>query len=538
MSLTQKPEKNEYSEYETVASDEQTAKTRTSSTSTDSVSLSDLDEIMTSPDRIAAEKRKIMKNLLLICFAFLCNFTAFGGASNLQSSLNPDGGLGTGSLSIIYGSLIISAMFAPTFVIKHLGCKWTICFAIIGYMTYSLANFYPHWGTLVPSSIIVGLSGAPLWSAKCAYLTTSAKRYARLTNESTDSVVNRFFGIFFLFFQFNNIIGNLISSFILSSEDGASLAFPTCYNASFIENYCGHNDCQDDIDAAKNMYNSSECPVLGVSSSDVSNDTLYLLMGIYAAVALLGALVVGFLVDPIKIREKEDRGVFDLLIATFKHMQDRRQFLLIPITMYSGFEQAFITGDYTRSFITCPLAVNWVGFVLICYGACDSLCSFCVGYIEKYTGRPSLFGMAAVIHLALIITFLIWIPYPTSQALFFVLPAFWGVGDAVWQTQLNAFYGVLFVGNQEASFANYRLWESLGFVIAFAYQTFICVEYKLYVLLSVLVVGMSLYSYVEFTERRNRSRASNDVEKHTEENEAYLQSQSSFGGKNSLVTQM
>ena len=45
----------------------------------------------------------------------MCNFTAFNGASVLQSSLNDDGGLGTGSLAIIYGSLIVSAMFTPTF---------------------------------------------------------------------------------------------------------------------------------------------------------------------------------------------------------------------------------------------------------------------------------------------------------------------------------------------------------------------------------------------------------------------------------------
>ena len=51
--------------------------------------------------------------------------------------------------------------------------------------------------------------------------------------------------------------------------------------------------------------------------------------------------------------------------------------------------------------------------------------------------------------------------------------------------------------NQEACFANYRLWESLGFVIAFAYQNFICVRVKLIILLCVLVVGISLYYFVE-----------------------------------------
>ena len=60
-----------------------------------------------------------------------------------------------------------------------------------------------------------------------------------------------------------------------------------------------------------------------------------------------------------------------------------------------------------------------------------------------------------------------------------------------------ALYGVLFVSNQEASFANYRLWESLGFVITFAYQSFICVSVKIYIMLAVLILGMALYYYVE-----------------------------------------
>ena len=70
-----------------------------------------------------------------------------------------------------------SLLLCDLTVINHLGCKWTMFISILGYTTYSLGNFYPSWGTLVPTSIIVGLSGAPLWSAKSAYLTTAAKRY-------------------------------------------------------------------------------------------------------------------------------------------------------------------------------------------------------------------------------------------------------------------------------------------------------------------------------------------------------------------------
>jgi hypothetical protein len=55
-------------------------------------------------------------------------------------------------------------------------------------------------------------------------------------------------------------------------------------------------------------------------------------------------------------------------------------------------------------------------------------------------------------------------------AVVYVLAALWGVADAIWQTQINALYGVLFAKNEEAAFSNYRLWESLGFLFAFLTQ--------------------------------------------------------------------
>lgn len=42
------------------------------------------------------------------------------------------------------------------------------------------------------------------------------------------------------------------------------------------------------------------------------------------------------------------------------------------------------------------------------------------------------------------------------------------------------------------------MWESLGFVIAFAYSTFLCLEYKLYIMLGVLVLTIVTYPIVEY----------------------------------------
>lgn len=47
------------------------------------------------------------------------------------------------------------------------------------------------------------------------------------------------------------------------------------------------------------------------------------------------------------------------------------------------------------------------------------------------------------------------------------------------------------------------MWESLGFVIAFAYSTFICLEYKLYILLAVLLLTAITYPIVEYHEHKH-----------------------------------
>lgn len=67
-------------------------------------------------------------------------------------------------------------------------------------------------------------------------------------------------------------------------------------------------------------------------------------------------------------------------------------------------------------------------------------------------------------------------------------------------------YGTLFRRNKEAAFSNYRLWESAGFVIAYAYSTHLCARMKLYVLLTVLMIGTMGYIIVELLHRRKQRR--------------------------------
>jgi hypothetical protein len=46
--------------------------------------------------------------------------------------------------------------------------------------------------------------------------------------------------------------------------------------------------------------------------------------------------------------KKTMKNQFDLIKSTILHLKNRNQLLIIPITLWLGFEQAFIGADFTK----------------------------------------------------------------------------------------------------------------------------------------------------------------------------------------------
>ncbi|XP_042205190.1 UNC93-like protein isoform X5 [Homarus americanus] len=441
------------------------------------------------------EKFRILKNVVIISIAFMFLFTSFNSMANLQSSINKVEG--TAALSTLYAALVVSCAFLPTWMIKKFKAKWTLCFSMLCYSTYIAAQFYPTVWTLVPTSIILGLGAAPMWSAKCTYLTQVGGKYAEIVGENAEVVIVRFFGIFFLFFQSTQVWGNLISSSVLSQgvaneEEIDELALLSCG-----VNFCPHIASSE----TTNITNLAKPPI----------SKIYTMASIYLVCAIISSVIIAALVDPLtRFGENERMGSstgksgWELLVATFNHMRHPYQLLIIPLTMWSGVEQAFLGADYTAAYVSCGLGVHMVGYVMICYGVCDAICSITFSPLVKMVGRVPIFTMGAIINLGIAIALRSWTPHPDDVVLFFVMAGLWGVSDAVWQTQINALYGCIFMNNAEAAFSNYRLWESMGFIMAYVVSTSFCLESKLYFNLGFLLVGITGYYIIEFLERKKR----------------------------------
>ncbi|XP_037025609.1 UNC93-like protein [Bradysia coprophila] len=443
-----------------------------------------------------SEKWRILKNVTILSCAFMVQFTAFQGTANLQSSINAKDGLGTVSLSAIYAAIVVSCIFIPTLVIRRLTVKWTLCASMCCYAPYIAAQFYPKFYTLVPAGILLGLGAAPMWASKATYLTQVGQVYAKITDQPVDAIIVRFFGFFFLAWQTAELWGNLISSLVLSSGahgggGGGNTTLSTC----------GANFCVVASAENANLERPPDSEIFEIS-------TIYL--------ACIGAavIIIAVFLDPLSRYGEKRKGSESakelsgvaLLSATLNQCKKPNQQLLILITVWIGMEQAFIGADFTQAYVSCALGIHQIGYVMICFGVVNAICSIIFGSIMKYIGRIPIIALGAIVHGAIVIVMLFWRPHPENPLIFFAIAGLWGVGDAVWQTQINGLYGLLFRRNKEAAFSNYRLWESAGFVIAYAYSTTLCARMKLYILFGNLTLGVLGYIIVEIRYRRKQRR--------------------------------
>jgi len=163
------------------------------------------------------EKRRYIKNLLVLTLAYFCLWSVYTALRNLQSSLNAVEGLGLYSLSSIYGSLLFGGLLATT-IVQRLQPKRAISLCLSGYIIFVAANFYPRFYTMVPASVIQGFYLAVSATAVNTYLANISSGYAQLVGKPTSHVFSQFLGTFYVCFKFSQIAGGLISSLLLSKS--------------------------------------------------------------------------------------------------------------------------------------------------------------------------------------------------------------------------------------------------------------------------------------------------------------------------------
>lgn len=334
-----------------------------------------LDEIMEkmTPEEEEAfkktERRKYMKNLLVLCLGFFFVFTAFLSLRNLQSSLNAKGGLGLYALSATYACFFIGCICATT-IVQRLGPKRAIVLGTIGPFLYVLANFYPLFYTLIPAAGCAGFCQGVIWTAHATYIANIAASYTVLTNEKIQDVLSRFNGIFFVFYQSCQIVGGLVSSIILKSPDeplvygfypNGTMWDQTLWNQSMWNQTMFGNETlpyfpYGNMTLVRDYSHCGKayCPLTSglKAAAPVERTLVYILVGIFTASALSGILVLTFWLDRLEGQMKKTQAsVGKQLVAVFKFYCNRHAICMVGLMFYSLLQAAFMFGEYTKVYI-------------------------------------------------------------------------------------------------------------------------------------------------------------------------------------------
>lgn len=124
-----------------------------------------------------------------------------------KPGLQVDHGGGDGLLHLLFRRKPLPRMVIPKSTIETRGFKRSNS-------SYLFALRY----TLIPTSLILGLGGAPLWSAKCTYLTITGNTQAAAEGKRGSDIISQYFGVFFFLFQSSAVWGNLMSSLIFGQD--------------------------------------------------------------------------------------------------------------------------------------------------------------------------------------------------------------------------------------------------------------------------------------------------------------------------------
>uniref|UniRef100_A0AC35TLD6 MFS domain-containing protein n=1 Tax=Rhabditophanes sp. KR3021 TaxID=114890 RepID=A0AC35TLD6_9BILA len=430
-------------------------------------------------------KNKILSNMWIISIGLLFLFIAFHGLQNLQTSIN--GKLGSDSLAIFYLSMALSSLYLPPVVIHWLGCKITLMLSIVVYIMYMCINFYPSYYTLIPASILCGFAGSCLRAAQCSYITECGIKFARINIEAPITVIVRFFGYFFMTVHLGQVIGNIMSSLIITA------AVPYQKPMDLIDRTCGHAYRVNSSYLSQRANHNLEAPPRKAISSVV---------GVYICCSIISLLIISLFLNALK-KDALIKGTPlsfrpEMLKATMRSFKKIKVLLLVPLTIFNGFEQAFIVGLYTKAYVGCGLGISQIGFIMTSFGVADAVCSLVFGPLIKLFGRMPLFVFGAVINMLMIITLLMWPINPGDFQVFYVIAGVWGMADGVWNTQINGFW-IALVGNDglENAFAHYRFWESSGMAIGLYLIRYATVDWYLISAFIVLFLGMCCYFFIE-----------------------------------------
>jgi len=406
----------------------------------------------------------------------------------------------------------------------------------------SKAHFYPTPLTLIPSAIMCGLAGGPLWSAGQVYVTQISKVHAELSKQDEIKMVGIYLGVFFM----NNsamVIGNAIAAVITVIMDVSGSQARSS----------GNGNHQHNITTLTANYYDEEMMIVSNSSTEVyqldpkacgdhytfhsgnssssennrlSKSTMFTIVGVFIGLQVVAIIMSWFLPDVRKLQRgdlaaldekdvtlltKEEEAVLDenensspqkrrrrLPISIYAIflllLQDATGVLMIMITLNFGFLHSFVAGDFTRSWVTCTFGVEKVMTLMALFGVVTTFASAISGQLLRVITLNKLLWTNMVLEVSILMTFLFWKPEKSQEWLFYLITAASALCFGIYRSQVPNVYSVLWKDNLPPAMALLGTCEAIAYALMFGLGDIVPFP-KIILTLSCCLLGTIAYRF-------------------------------------------
>ncbi|GIY48317.1 hypothetical protein CDAR_37391 [Caerostris darwini] len=279
-----------------------------------------------------ALRRKSLRNVCVFSLCYFLTFSGFWALTNLQSTMNAEGGLGDYSQAVMYVTAMVSSLFLPKVLIDKFGCKKILIFGNVICCFSIASNMFLRWDLMLTASAAFGLANGPYASAQTVYIDEMATRFQSTITENLEFIMAAFFGMLMFSIENTQVWGNIISYYVLKNENSSyagNLSMPS---------ECGANFFPSENDANQNLDPPTEYQ-------------RFLLIGIYLGMGLLSVLIMVFFLEPLNNDIKAGSGwktILERLVSALKFLRNPHPCLLVPLGIYIGMEGSFYANEVTQ----------------------------------------------------------------------------------------------------------------------------------------------------------------------------------------------
>ncbi|CAH1393860.1 unnamed protein product [Nezara viridula] len=447
------------------------------------------------------------------------------------------------------GSLLLTSLFAigalstlgTVFLLNKLGTNWTLILSYGGTCVFLGVHLYPNIYTLVPAYLFMGIWLGPLAGARITCLMTLATKLTYVMTEQeegevdnsqglrkTEVVVHKLSRGLQIAQDFGLIVGNVATSFLIwytsSSLHDVNETEVILDSMFSLENngerICGSTACPLPVNAELTNRPLNPYDNLNMSSvyqpMSISCKTSTMLVSVFLGFCVMGVAVTAAFMDHIRILIHKETNSGNACSYSFRLMQeafkDPRLQLAAPLSVFIGLEQGFMYSDFSKSYVACALGITDISLVFLSLGVLQSIAAFTLSLLIQHIRRHIVIAVGFFFQSCLLLVLFLWKPSKEDPALFFVVPAVWGVCNAIWDILSFSLLVSVFPDSWQAAFAHCYFFRYLGLALAFGIHGSLCNWLKLYGLAGAMVIAVTPYTWLEMkqeSKKRLKSQLTN-----------------------------